>query len=404
MTASKPISVLGATGSIGGSTLDIVREFPERFRVVSLSCHQSVEQLAEQIREFRPDRVCVGSETAAGDLRATFPEVGVCVGEVGLVRLAGDPEVELVVSGIVGAAGLLPGYAAVQAGKAIAIANKEPLVLAGELFVNEAKRTGATLLPTDSEHNAIFQALHGHAREHVARIILTASGGPFRDRPPTEFANITVDEALAHPNWEMGPKVTIDSATMMNKGLEVIEARWLFGLSVDQIRVVVHRQSIVHSLVEFVDGSFLAQLGLPDMRIPIAYCLAYPDRLPLSLPKLQLEALGRLDFAPADLQRFPCLDLAMQAARFGGSAPAVINGANEVLVAAFLAGAIRFLDITQTLQAVLQFWKVQQTHPELLTTPKSLDDALCADAWGREQAAALMNRNLTREPLPQVVA
>ena len=404
MTTAKPISVLGATGSIGASTLDIVRGFPERFRVVSLSCHQSVEQLAEQIREFRPDRVCVGSETDAGDLRATFPEVEVCVGEVGLVRLASDPEVELVVSGIVGAAGLLPGYAAVQAGKAIAIANKEPLVLAGELFVNEAKRTGATLLPTDSEHNAIFQALHGHSRDHVAHIILTASGGPFRDRPLMEFANITVDEALAHPNWEMGPKITIDSATMMNKGLEIIEARWLFGLSVDQIRVVVHRQSIVHSLVEFVDGSFLAQLGLPDMRIPIAYCLAYPERLPLSLPVLQLDALGRLDFEPADLQRFPCLRLAMQATRLGGSAPAVMNGANEVLVAAFLAGEIRFLDIAQTLEGVLQFWKAQQTHPELPTTLKTLDDALCADAWGREQASILMNRNLTREPLPQAVA
>ena len=403
MTTAKPISVLGATGSIGASTLDIVRGFPERFRVVSLSCHQSVEQLAEQIREFRPDRVCVGSETDAGDLRATFPEVEVCVGKTGLMRLASDPEVELVVSGIVGAAGLLPGYAAVQAGKAIAIANKEPLVLAGELFVNEAKRTGATLLPTDSEHNAIFQALHGHSRDHVTRIILTASGGPFRDRPLMEFANITVDEALAHPNWEMGPKVTIDSATMMNKGLEIIEARWLFGLSADQIRVVVHRQSIVHSLVEFVDGSFLAQLGLPDMRIPIAYCLAYPERLPLSLPVLQLDALGRLDFEPADLQRFPCLRLAMQATRLGGSAPAVMNGANEVLVAAFLAGEIRFLDIAQTLEGVLQFWKVQQAHPELPTTPKTLDDALRADAWGREQASALINQNL-RGSLSQAVA
>ena len=404
MIPAKPISVLGATGSIGASTLDIVREFPERFRVVSLSCHQAVEQLAAQIREFQPNRICVGSETAAGDLRASFPEVEVCVGETGLVQLASDPEVELVVSGIVGAAGLLPGYAAVQAGKVIAIANKEPLVLAGELFVNEAQRTGATLLPADSEHNAIFQALHGHSRDHVARIILTASGGPFRDRPLAEFANITVDEALAHPNWKMGPKVTIDSATMMNKGLEVFEAHWLFGLPVDQIRVVIHRQSIVHSLAEFVDGSFLAQLGLPDMRIPIAYCLAYPDRLPLSLPELKLEALGRLDFAPADLQRFPCLRLAMQTTRWGGNAPAVMNGANEMLVAAFLAGEIRFLDIAKTLEAVLQFWKTQQAHPELSTTPQTLDDALCADAWGRKQASTLMNQNLTREPLPQAVA
>jgi len=403
MTDAKPISILGATGSIGASTLDIVREFPERFRVVSLSCQQSVAALAEQIREFRPHRVCVGKEADARDLRDAFPEVDVGVGEADLVQLAGDPEVELVVSGIVGAAGLRPGYAAVQAGKAIAIANKEPLVLAGELFVSEAQRTGATLLPTDSEHNAIFQALHGHSREHVARIVLTASGGPFRDRPLDEFADITVDEALAHPNWEMGPKITIDSATMMNKGLEVIEARWLFGLPVEQIRVVVHRQSIVHSLVEFVDGSFLAQLGLPDMRIPIAYCLAYPERLPLSLPELQLDVLGRLDFAPADLQRFPCLRLAMEATRLGGSAPAVMNGANEVLVAAFLAKEIRFLDIAQTLESVLHFWKAQQAHPELPTLPKTLDDALNADAWGRKHATAFINQNL-QNPLTQAVA
>jgi len=293
-----------------------------------------------------------------------------------------------VIAGIVGAAGLPPVFSAVRAGKAIALANKEPLVLAGELLMQEAQRSGALLLPTDSEHNAIFQALQGQARDRVRRLILTASGGAFRDRPLDTFDQITPKEALNHPNWEMGPKITIDSATMMNKGLEVIEAHWLFGVPVNAIEVVQHRQSIVHSLVEYVDGSFLAQLGQPDMRIPISYCMAYPDRLPVETTPLRIAELETLQFEPWSPERYPALTLAFEAAQLGGSAPAVLNGANEEAVSAFLEGRCTFLQIARMLRDVLDLWKKTVQNAEALPFLKGIiriEDAIAADQWGRLQ-------------------
>ena len=294
------ITVLGATGSIGLSTLDIVRQFPQKFQIEALSCKNSTEQLAEQIKEFSPRLACVDSSGQARELQETFPETEFVWGVEGLAQISSDPEVDLVLAGIVGAAGLLPTFSAVQAGKTVAVANKEPLVMAGKLFVQTAKKSGAKLLPTDSEHNAIFQALHNEPTERIARLILTASGGPFRDRPVEEFEQITQAEALDHPNWKMGRKITIDSATMMNKGLEIVEAHWLFNTPVENIDVVLHRESIIHSMVEFVDGSFLAQMGLPDMRVPIAYCLGWPERLPLKIPRLEPISQNALHFESID--------------------------------------------------------------------------------------------------------
>ncbi|MGA1598275.1 MAG: 1-deoxy-D-xylulose-5-phosphate reductoisomerase [bacterium] len=388
MNAPKSIAVLGSTGSIGGSTLDIVRQFPEHFRVHALTCHSSLERLTEQIREFSPVTVTITDPSSAQILREQFPELVVQIGIEGLCQTAQAPEVDLVIAGIVGAAGLPPVFSAVRAGKAIALANKEPLVLAGELLMQEAQRSGALLLPTDSEHNAIFQALQGQARDRVRRVILTASGGAFRDRPLDTFDQITPEEALNHPNWEMGPKITIDSATMMNKGLEVIEAHWLFGVPVDAIEVVQHRQSIVHSLVEYVDGSFLAQLGQPDMRIPISYCMAYPDRLPVETTPLRIAELETLQFEPWSPERYPALTLAFEAAQLGGSAPAVLNGANEEAVSAFLEGRCTFLQIARMLRDVLDLWKKTVQNAEALPFLKGIiriEDAIAADQWGRLQ-------------------
>ncbi len=398
MTSGKRLAVLGSTGSIGTSTLDIVRQFPEAFSLHALTCHSSVDRLAEQIREFQPSVVCVHDEKDAAALRESFPNVTVLAGPEALGEVAADDAVDLVVAGIVGAAGLGSVFAAVRAGKPVAMANKEPLVLAGELLLQEAERTGAVLLPTDSEHNAIFQALQGQQQDRVKRLILTASGGAFRDRPLETFDAIRPEEALAHPNWSMGPKITVDSATMMNKGLEVIEAHWLFQVPVTAIEVVLHRQSIVHSLVEYVDGSFLAQLGQPDMRIPISYCLAYPDRLPITLPELDIATLGALNFQPLDPQRYPCLQLAVEAAQHGGSAPAVLNGANEVAVDAFLENRCRFTDIAAILRRVLDLWHTTlqtEQHPVFLQAPQEIRDAIAADAWGRAQAEQWLEASAT---------
>ena len=395
------ITVLGATGSIGLSTLDIVRQFPQKFQIEALSCKNSTEQLAEQIREFSPRLACVDSSGQARELQETFPETEFLWGVEGLAQISSDPNVDLVLAGIVGAAGLLPTFSAVQAGKTVAVANKEPLVMAGKLFVQTAKKSGAKLLPTDSEHNAIFQALHNEPTERIARLILTASGGPFRDRPVEEFEQITQAEALHHPNWEMGRKITIDSATMMNKGLEIVEAHWLFNTPVENIDVVLHRESIVHSMVEFVDGSFLAQMGLPDMRVPIAYCLGWPERLPLKIPRLEPISQNALHFESIDPQRFPCLLLSVKAAKQGGGAPAVMNGANEEAVAAFLHEEIRFVEIAKTLASVMR--QLDETLQQLETdlpaeTPHflrdihSLEDAEHADQWGREQARKVLDQ------------
>ena len=395
------ITVLGATGSIGLSTLDIVRQFPQKFQIEALSCKNSTEQLAEQIKEFGPRLACVDSSGQARELQETFPETEFVWGVEGLAQISSDPEVDLVLAGIVGAAGLLPTFSAVQAGKTVAVANKEPLVMAGKLFVQTAKKSGAKLLPTDSEHNAIFQALHNEPTERIARLILTASGGPFRDRPVEEFEQITQAEALDHPNWKMGRKITIDSATMMNKGLEIVEAHWLFNTPVENIDVVLHRESIIHSMVEFVDGSFLAQMGLPDMRVPIAYCLGWPERLPLKIPRLEPISQNALHFESIDPKRFPCLPLSVKAAKQGGGAPAVMNGANEEAVAAFLNEEIRFVEIAKTLASVMR--QLDETlqqletdlpagNPHFLRDIHSLEDAEHADKWGREQARKVLDQ------------
>jgi len=401
----KKLTVLGSTGSIGLNTLDIIRQFPQKFRIEALSCRNSIESLSEQIKEFKPRLVCVDTAKQASELRESFrsgnscPETEFVWGTEGLKQISSDPEVDLVVAGIVGAAGLEPTFAAVEAGKIVAVANKEPLVMAGELFIQTAKKTGAKLLPTDSEHNAIFQALHDEPPERIAKLILTASGGPFRDLPLDEFEKITLAEALNHPNWEMGRKITIDSATMMNKGLEIIEAHWLFNTPVDKIDVLMQRESIIHSMVEFIDGSFLAQMGLPDMRVPIAYCLGWPERLPLKIPRLDPVSLNALHFEAIDEQRFPCLPLSLKVAKQGGGAPAVLNGANEKVVAAFLNEEIRFVDIAKTLASVMQDLDetLQQTAqgsladiPDFLLKIKTLEDALQADQWGREQAGKVL--------------
>ena len=399
------VSVLGATGSIGLKTLEIVRQFPQKFQIEALSCKSSIEQLREQIIEFKPRIVCVDTSGQASELKETFsirqgsPETEFVWGREGLKQISSDNEIDLVVAGIVGAAGLEPTYSAVEAGKIVAVANKEPLVMAGELFMQTAKKTGAKLLPTDSEHNAIFQSLHNEPSERIARLILTASGGPFRDLPLDEFEQITLAETLNHPNWEMGRKITIDSATMMNKGLEIIEAQWLFNVSVEKIDVLMQRESIIHSMVEFIDGSFLAQMGLPDMRVPIAYCLGWPERLPLKIPRLDPVALNALHFEAIDTQRFPCLSLSLKAAKQGGGAPAVLNGANEEVVAAFLNEEIRFVDIFKTLATVMG--KLDETlHyaepecldeiPNFLLNIKSLEDAIQADQWGRKQVGKVL--------------
>ena len=374
--------VLGSTGSIGEQTLAVAAQFPERFRVRALAAGRSVAKLAEQVARFRPEVVSVADAAGACALREAVGAAAVEIvhGADALEAVAGHPA-DVVVAGLVGAVGLRPTLAALRAGRRVALANKEVLVMAGALALREAGRAGAELLPVDSEHSAVFQALAGQRREDVARVVLTASGGPFRTWSAERIAGATRAEALRHPNWTMGPKITIDSATLMNKGLEVIEARWLFDLAPEQVGVVVHPESIVHSLVEFVDGSLLAQLGLPDMRGPIALALAWPERLALELPRLDLAALGKLSFEEPDLVRFPCLGLAYEALRGGEAAPAALNAANEEAVAAFLAGAVPLPAIAAVDAAVLE---------DFLARPaaalRDLDDVLEVDAWARRAA------------------
>ncbi len=377
----KCIAILGSTGSIGVSTLDIVRRFPEKFRVVALAAGKNLTQLIKQIKSFQPLLVSLSQEEDAKRLRQELPdfEGDIVWGADGLHATATHEDADMVVAALVGAIGLPPTLAAIRAGKNVALANKEALVVSGELMTREAAQHGVQLLPVDSEHNAVFQALHGHKQDRVKRIILTASGGPFLHRPAEDFQTIRIEEALQHPTWKMGNKITIDSATLMNKGLEVIEARWLFNLSPTQISVIVHPQSIVHSLVEYVDGSVLAQLGVPDMRVPISYILAYPDRLPLThLPQLDLAEAARLEFVEPDYDKFPCLGLAYTALERGGTCPAALNAANEVSVASFLAGRIGFTDIADINKQILTAHAVQPV--------KDLESVLEADGWARVQA------------------
>jgi 1-deoxy-D-xylulose-5-phosphate reductoisomerase len=378
--SSKRISLLGSTGSIGDQTLAVVAAAPERFEVVALAAGRQVEKLAGQVRAFRPQLVSVGDEAGAVELRERLGDqvVDIRVGDAGLQTVAEFPS-DLVVSALVGAVGMAPTLAAVRAGRNIALANKEVMVMAGALMMREVRTQGVALLPVDSEHSAIFQALSGQRHENVSRLILTASGGPFRTWSTEQIAKATIEQALNHPSWDMGLKITIDSATLMNKGLEVIEARWLFDIPQDRIDVVVHPQSIIHSLVEYQDTSVLAQLGLPDMKVPIAVALAHPERLALDLPRLDLAMIGQLDFETPDRKRFPCLDLAYEALSADEAAPAVLNAANEISVAAFLEGQISFLEIAETNGAVLNAHAARQVPGEL----RDLIDVMEADAWSR---------------------
>jgi 1-deoxy-D-xylulose-5-phosphate reductoisomerase len=381
----KRVAILGSTGSIGVQALDVVSRFPERFEVVSLAAGGNVSRLAEQVHRFRPKLVSVATDEAARALRALVPAATeVLSGEAGAVRAASLPEVDFVLAAISGAAGLRSTAAAVEAGKAIGLANKESLVLAGELVMSRAAAKGVPILPVDSEHSAIHQSLVGHNRAEVRRLILTASGGPLRTVPADELPRVTPERALKHPNWSMGDKITIDSATLMNKGLEVIEARWLFGVEPRRIDIVVHPESIVHSMVEYIDGSMVAQLGVSDMRGPISYAMGHPERLPLDLAPLDLGRLGKLTFEPPDAARFPAFTLAYRALEMGGTAPAALSGADEGAVAAFLAGRCRFTQIAEACAAALD------AHaPEPV---RSVDQALAASEWGRREVERRLAR------------
>jgi 1-deoxy-D-xylulose-5-phosphate reductoisomerase len=393
------LTILGSTGSIGVSTLDVVRRHPDRFRVMALCAHRQVERLVEQCLEFRPRFAVVGDEALAAlahsQLAGRVPDLQVLHGPAMLERMAALPEVDTVMAAIVGAAGLAPTLSAAQAGKRILLANKEALVMAGPVFMRAVRENGASLLPIDSEHNAIFQSLPDCFESDletslpargVRRLILTASGGPFRTLPLEALADVTPAQAVAHPNWVMGRKISVDSATMMNKGLEVIEARWLFDMPVDRIDVVIHPQSVIHSMVDYADGSVIAQLGNPDMRTPIAHAMAYPERIESGVPSLDLFRIGRLDFEAPDLDRFPCLALAFDALRTGESAPATLNAANEIAVDAFLSGKLGFTEIPQVIAATLE-----ACAPIALAR---LADVMAADAAARRFAAAYIDEYL----------
>jgi 1-deoxy-D-xylulose-5-phosphate reductoisomerase len=382
----KKLSILGSTGSIGVNTLEIVSRHPDKFRVTALAGGANLSRMEEQILRYQPDLASVKEGETARRLRQSLSRhsTRILSGTEGLIAVATHPEAEMVVSALVGSVGLLPTLAAVGAGKNLALANKESLVMAGEILTRGIRDRGVTLLPVDSEHSAIFQALAGHRKDQVKRIILTASGGPFLHASPEELKKATPGEALNHPQWRMGKKVTIDSASLMNKGLEVIEAHWLFGLPPSRIEVHIHPQSIVHSMVEYIDGSVIAQMALPDMRGPIAYALSYPERLDLQLPSLNLFEAGPLIFSPVDGDRFPALALAYRALEEGGTMPAVLNAANEVAVEAFLQGRLGFLQIPRLIRETMDR---HRPGPQ-----SSVEEILHAHAWAQEEALQIMNR------------
>jgi 1-deoxy-D-xylulose-5-phosphate reductoisomerase len=388
------VSVLGATGSIGLSTLDVIARHPERYQVFALSGFSRLFELEQLCLRFRPRFAVVPTAAAAIELQGALQAGGlstrVLVGEAGLCEVAAHPEVDAVMAAIVGAAGLKPTLAAVEAGKKVLLANKEALVMSGALFMQAVRKSGAVLLPIDSEHNAIFQCLpsdyaRGLSQVGVRRILLTASGGPFRQTPLAQLQEVTPEQACAHPNWSMGRKISVDSASMMNKGLELIEACWLFDAKPGQIEVLIHPQSVIHSLVDYVDGSVLAQLGNPDMRTPISHALAWPERIDSGVAPLDLFAVARLDFQAPDESRFPCLRLARDAAEAGGSAPALLNAANEVAVQAFLQRRIRFPEIADIIAEVLNLAPV--------VAVESLDGVLQADAQARQLAEQWLQRH-----------
>ena len=387
----KTLALLGSTGSIGRNVCAVARQYPDRFQIAALAAGRNVEELARQAVEFDPAIISVAEERNLDALAALLPAAykkRLRFGEAGLLAAATEGEADTVVNALVGAVGLKPTWAALRAGKNLALANKETLVMAGELVMAEAARRGLSLLPIDSEHSAIFQSLQAGRREDVAKLILTASGGPFRTLSPAELDGVTPKDALAHPNWSMGKKITIDSATLMNKGLELIEARWLFDVEPSRLEVLVHPQSVVHSLVEFTDGAVVAQLGIPDMRIPIALALSFPERLPLDLPRLNLAQIARLDFEAPDAERFPALKLALEALEAGGLRPAVLNAANEIAVAAFLDGRIRFPGITALVAETL----AQFDAGDAQSAAPDIDAILAADAEARARATELLPR------------
>ena len=379
----KNLAVVGSTGSIGENTLRVVEYLSDRFKIFALAVNSAVDRLAEQTAAFHPRVVAITDaarveefRSRCRDLRISPPEV--VTGEAGLRQICSAPEVDIVVSAAVGAAGLPPTYSAVAAGKTVALANKEAMVIGGELLRKTAERTGARMIPVDSEHSAVDQCLRSGQPGEVRRLILTASGGPFRETPVEQFRNISPDEALKHPTWQMGKRITVDSATLMNKGLEVIEARWLFNIAAEQIDIMVHPQSVVHSMVEFVDGSIVAQLGTADMRQPIQYALTYPERLPSPVARLDWTTVPRLDFSPPDREKFPCISLAYRAIGIGGTAPAVLNAADEVAVQSFLDRRIPFSDIPKVIAATLEICEGQAAD--------CLESVMEADSWARNHA------------------
>lgn len=387
----KGICILGATGSIGVNTLDVAARHPDKYKIVALSANSQVDRLVEQCEQYQPEYAVIANESVVEELKAKLKSknssVQVLAGIEGLEKIASLPQVDYVMAAIVGAAGLKPTLAAARAGKRILLANKEALVMSGQIFMDEVKKNNAELLPIDSEHNAIFQCMphdyeKGLDNSGITKILLTGSGGPFRTRSANELENVTPDEACAHPNWSMGRKISVDSATMMNKGLEIIEACWLFNTNPDNIQVVVHPQSVIHSMVQYSDGSVLAQLGQPDMRTPIAHALSWPDRIESGVEKLDLFEVAKLEFEKPDYERFPCLRLAEEAIRKGGTAPAILNAANEIAVASFLDNELKFTDIADI---------VEQTLLNLKSRPaRSLTEILDDDAAARKEAEQLI--------------
>jgi 1-deoxy-D-xylulose-5-phosphate reductoisomerase len=383
----KNIAILGSTGSIGVNALKIIQGNPEKYRAVALAAGRNIELLLEQIEDFRPTAVAVQEEILATELKnrcTTSARPEVFSGTEGFIQLVTMKEVDTVISAITGAAGLLPTYEAIRVGKNIALANKETMVMAGCLVMPEAEKREVSVLPIDSEHSAVLQSLQGHPREDLRRVILTASGGPFKDLSLEEMRNVTPAQALKHPNWDMGPKISVDSATMMNKGLEAIEAKWFFNLEMDQVSILIHPQSIVHSMVEYSDGSVIAQLGIPDMTIPISYALSFPRHISNRLPPLELEKIGTISFENPDTKRFRCLDLAFKAAEVGESMPAVLNGANEIAVESFLKGEIGFLDIPELIEKSMD---AHQPFPI-----NGIEAVMEADRWARDTARTALGR------------
>jgi len=381
----KKIAILGSTGSIGSNSLKVIEANPDRYKVLALAAGQNIDLLIRQVEKYHPAAVAILDEDHADLLKARFKHRSkprVYSGQQGFVRIATMDEVDTVISAMTGAAGLIPTYQAIKAGKNIALANKETMVMAGPLVMAAATERRVSILPVDSEHSAIFQSLQGHPREDVKRVILTASGGPFREMGLEAMERVTPEQALQHPNWTMGRKITIDSATLMNKGLETIEAKWLFDLEMDQISIVIHPQSIIHSMVEYRDGSIIAQMGIPHMMTPISYALSYPHHIETELPPLNLDEIDNLSFKSPDLKRFKCLALALKAAESGGSMPAVLNGANEVAVDRFLKGQIKFLQIPGLIE------KTMEAHDPF--SIESIESVMEADKWARTTAVGLL--------------